>query len=229
MAEGRFVAYYRVSTEKQGRSGLGLDAQREAVTSFLNGGRWELIAEFTETETGKGSNALAKRPQLRAALEHARKHKATLVIAKLDRLARNVAFIAQLMEASVDFIAVDNPTVSRLTLHILAAVAEHEREMISERTKAALAAAKSRGTKLGANGAALAEANKQAAIARLADTAPRLAALRAEGLSVRRIAAVLNEEGVPSPGGGAWHVANVHRALQRLGSLEPAMEGAASL
>ncbi|UTP41437.1 recombinase family protein [Phenylobacterium sp. LH3H17] len=216
MAEGRFVAYYRVSTEKQGRSGLGLDAQREAVATYLNGGHWQLLAEFTETETGKGSNALAKRPQLRAALEHAKKHKATLVIAKLDRLARNVAFIAQLMEAGVDFIAVDNPTANRLTLHILAAVAEHEREMISERTKAALAAAKARGQVLGRNGANLALRNKAVAAERLQPIAADLNALRDEGLSVRGIAAALNERGIPSPGGAGWHAANTHRALKRL-------------
>lgn len=216
MAAGKFVAYYRVSTEKQGRSGLGLEAQRDAVLGYLNGGQWDLVAEFTETETGKGSNALTRRPQLRAAVEHARKHKATLVIAKLDRLARNVAFIAQMMEAGVDFIAVDNPTANRLTLHILAAVAEHEREMISERTKAALAAAKARGTKLGQNGAILAKQNKAAAQQRLAPISGRLAELRAERTSMRKMVAVLNAEGVPSPAGGAWHLANLHRALVRL-------------
>src|SRR5438874_8173114 len=107
--EGRFVAYYRVSTQEQGRSGLGLAAQEQAVRDYLNGGAWELAGAFTEMETGKGSNALSKRPQLRAALDMARKAKATLVIAKLDRLARNVAFIAGLMETGVPFVAVDMP------------------------------------------------------------------------------------------------------------------------
>jgi DNA invertase Pin-like site-specific DNA recombinase len=216
MAEGRYIAYYRVSTEKQGRSGLGLEAQRDAVMSYLNGGHWDLIAEFTETETGKGSNALAKRPQLRAALEHARKHKATLVIAKLDRLARNVAFIAQLMEAGVDFIAVDNPTANRLTLHILAAVAEHEREMISERTKAALAAAKARGTVLGRHGRVLAKSNREAALARAIPYKAPLQRMQAEGLSMREMVRRLNDAGVTSPGGGRWHLANLHRALSRV-------------
>jgi DNA invertase Pin-like site-specific DNA recombinase len=187
-------------------------------------GAWELAAEFTETETGKSADALAKRPQLRAALDHARKHKATLVIAKLDRLARNVAFIAQLMEASVEFIAVDNPTANRLILHILAAVAEHEREMISERTKAALAAAKARGTRLGRNGAVLAKANQRAALERLQNAAPRLRALKFDGLSVRGIAAALNAEGVHSPGGGAWHPENVHRALSAFLRLPSGLE-----
>jgi DNA invertase Pin-like site-specific DNA recombinase len=216
MAEGRFVSYLRVSTDRQGRSGLGLEAQREAVTGYLNGGRWELIAEFVEHETGKGSNALAKRPQLRAALALAKKQRATLVIAKLDRLSRNMAFTATLMDAGVDFVAVDNPHASRLTLHILAAVAEHEREMIAERTKAALAASKARGTVLGAHGKVLAEQRKAEAVDRLAPVTDRLRALKAEGLTMRAIAQRLNAEGVVSPAGGTWQSGNVHRALARL-------------
>src|SRR6187397_2824308 len=141
----RFVAYYRVSTDRQGKSGLGLEAQRKAILDYLNGGAWQLTAEFVEVESGKHSD----RPQLVAALETCRKHKAKLVIAKLDRLSRNLAFIATLMESGVEFIAVDNPHANKLTVHILAAVAQHEREMISERTKAALAAAKKRGQQLG--------------------------------------------------------------------------------
>ena len=144
-AARRFVAYYRVSTDRQGRSGLGLEAQQKAVRDYLNGGAWELVGEFVEVESGKHAN----RPELARALEACRKQKAKLVIAKLDRLSRNLAFIATLMDAGVEFVAVDNPHASRLTLHILAAVAEHERVAISERTKAALAAAKARGTRLG--------------------------------------------------------------------------------
>jgi DNA invertase Pin-like site-specific DNA recombinase len=216
MAEGRFVSYLRVSTNRQGRSGLGLEAQRKAVTTYLNGGRWDLVAEFVEHETGKGSNALAKRPQLRAALALAKKQRATLVIAKLDRLSRNMAFTAQLMDAGVDFVAVDNPHASRLTLHILAAVAEHEREMIAERTKAALAASKARGTVLGAHGKVLAEQRKAEALDRLASVAGRLQALKAEGLTMRAIADRLNGEGIASPGGGVWQAGNVHRSLARL-------------
>ena len=140
---GRFVAYYRVSTDKQGQSGLGLDAQRQAVMNYLNGGPWKLVDEFTEVESGN-SNA---RPQLQKALAACRRHKAKLVIAKLDRLSRNLAFIATLMDSGVEFVATDNPHANKLTVHILAAVAEHEREAISERTKAALAAAKRRGVK----------------------------------------------------------------------------------
>src|SRR5215471_9744339 len=142
---GKFVAYYRVSTARQGRSGLGLEAQQAAVRAHLNGGRWKLVAEITEIETGKR----ADRPKLAEALKLCRIHGATLIIAKLDRLARNVAFISALMESDVEFEAVDFPQANRLTIHIMAAVAEHEAKMISERTKVALAAAKARGTKLG--------------------------------------------------------------------------------
>src|SRR6516165_4391847 len=137
---GKFVAYFRVSTDRQGKSGLGLEAQREAVMNFLNGGPWALVGEFTEVESGKR----ADRPQLEKALAACKRQKAKLVIAKLDRLSRNLAFVATLMESGVEFVAVDNPHANKLTVHILAAVAQHEREMISERTKAALAAAKKR-------------------------------------------------------------------------------------
>src|SRR6266550_4520689 len=140
-----FVAYYRVSTDAQGRSGLGLEAQREAVARHVGGASGRIIAEFEEIESGKKND----RPKIAAAISTSRLKRATLVIAKLDRLARNVAFVSNLMESGVDFVACDNPHATRLTIHILAAVAEHEREMISERTKAALAAAKARGVKLG--------------------------------------------------------------------------------
>jgi DNA invertase Pin-like site-specific DNA recombinase len=216
MADGKFVAYYRVSTAQQGQSGLGLDAQRDAVMRYLSNGGWPPLAEYTEVETGKGANALDRRPQLQAALAFARKHKATLIIAKLDRLARNVAFISEMMEAKVEFIAVDNPHATRLTLHILAAVAEHERDMISQRTKAALAAAKARGRVLGANGHVLADQNKAEAVDRLAPIAERLRAFKAEGLTLRRIADTLNADGIASPGGASWHPGNVQRALARI-------------
>src|SRR5262249_45376622 len=142
---GKFFSYLRVSTDKQGERGYGLDAQRQAVETYLNGGSWELLGEFVEIESGKRSD----RPQLAAALAACKKHKARLVIAKLDRLARNVAFIANLMDGKVDFVCCDMPEATRLTIHVLAAVAEHEREMIAERTKAGLRAAKARGVVLG--------------------------------------------------------------------------------
>ena len=134
MARGRFVAYYRVSTAKQGASGLGLEAQQESVRSYLNGGRWTMVDEVTEVESGKRND----RPALAQALSLCRLHGATLIIAKLDRLARNVNFISNLMESKVEFTAVDFPQANRLTIHILAAVAEHEALMISQRTRAAL-------------------------------------------------------------------------------------------
>ena len=145
MANGRFISYLRVSTVRQGASGLGLEAQREAVSRYLNGGHWQLVQEIVEVESGKRND----RPAIAEALRLCRLHKATLVIAKLDRLARNVHFISSLMESGVDFTACDFPEANRLTVHILAAVAEHEASMISARTKAALKAAKARGVALG--------------------------------------------------------------------------------
>ena len=139
------VAYYRVSTDKQGQSGLGLDSQRAAVARYV-AGKGELIAEYTEIESGKSH---LNRPQLKQAVEACKKQHAKLIIAKLDRLARNVHFISGLMESAVEFCAVDMPQANRLTVHIMAAIAEHEREMISARTKTALDQAKARGTKLG--------------------------------------------------------------------------------
>ena len=216
MTSRKYVEYRRVSSAAQGASGLGLEAQQEAVSRYVAGGDWTCVGTFTEVETGKGSNALDKRPQLRAALELARRHKATVIFAKLDRLARNVHFISGLMESGVDFIAVDNPNATRLTLHILAAVAEHEREMISQRTKAALAAAKARGTRLGAHGATLATQRRAEALDRLAPLESRLTELR-RTMGVRRIAETLMAEGVAAPGGGAtWSKSLVHNALRRL-------------
>jgi DNA invertase Pin-like site-specific DNA recombinase len=185
---------------------LGLDAQREAVMNYLNGGRWSLVDEFTEIESGKS----ADRPELRRALAACKKQRARLVIAKLDRLSRNLAFIATLMESGVEFVAVDNPHANKLTVHILAAVAQHEREMISERTKAALQAAKKRGQRLGNPG--IAEAAKLGRAA-LKANARRFAAnvrpiideiVRAGATSHNAIAAKLNERNVRTARGGVW-------------------------
>ncbi len=211
--EGDFVAYFRVSTAQQGRSGLGLEAQRAAVASYLNGGKWELIGEFTEVESGKRKN----RPQLQAALALCRKHKATLVIAKLDRLARNLHFISGLMESRTNFVAVDMPMANRLTVHILAAVAEEEARAISARTKAALASAKARGVKLGLNGAKLAKANAAAARKSATQLKPLISSLQSAGIvTVRGIMNALNERKVPTPQGKRWHIPSVHRLLSRL-------------
>ena len=141
----RTINYYRVSTAKQGRSGLGLDAQRSAVEAFCASRGWVKLEEYKEQESGKRND----RPELAKALHHAKVSGATLVIAKLDRLSRNVAFLAQLQEAGVDFVAADMPDANELTIHIMAAMAQAERKAISKRTKEALAAAKARGTKLG--------------------------------------------------------------------------------
>lgn len=227
MTTGRFIAYYRVSTDKQGRSGLGLEAQRQAVADYLNGGRWKMVAEFTEVESGKRKD----RPKLTEAIAACRVYGATLVIAKLDRLARNVAFVSNLMESGVDFVAVDFPQANRLTVHVLAAVAEHEREMISARTKAALAAAKARTGKnrkeiggrrhnshvihrLGVPKSLATRAAKAQDFA--ANLGPMLSQIRAGGATtVRAIADALNERGVPTRRGGAWGPSQVQRLLER--------------
>ena len=214
---GKFVAYYRVSTDQQGASGLGLEAQRKAVKTYLDGGPWRLVAQHTEVESGKRTD----RPELAKALAACRKHKAKLIIAKLDRLSRNLAFIATLMDSGVEFIAVDNPHANKLTIHILAAVAQHEREAISERTKAALAAAKARGKKLG--GPRLAQARKKSIAARsaAADTfaanlRPIIEQIRASGISsLRGVAKALNARGVRTARGNEWTAMQVSNVLER--------------
>lgn len=225
MANGKFISYLRVSTARQGESGLGLEAQRAAVTAYLNSGKESLIREIVEIESGKRSD----RPALAIALKLCRQQKATLVIAKLDRLARNVHFISGLMEAGVEFVAVDMPHANRLTVHILAAVAEDEAHRISQRTKEALAAAKARGTRLGgrrvsaARFAAIAAegrkvAAKAAALRRNA-YAPAVREARSAGAtSLRELAAHLNNLNVEAPRGGAWSAGQVHRLMPWLDS-----------
>lgn len=210
---GKFVAYYRVSTAQQGKSGLGLEAQQAAVRAYLNGGNWQLSGEFTEVESGKRKN----RPQLAAALALCKKQKATLVIAKLDRLARNLHFISGLMEAHINFVAVDMPTANRLTVHILAAVAEEEARAISARTKAALASAKERGIVLGANGAVLGAQNHQEASKRAEDLKSTVTELQSAGFNtVRSLAQELNRRGIKTAQNRLWHKTSVHRLLKRL-------------
>jgi DNA invertase Pin-like site-specific DNA recombinase len=230
MANGKFVAYYRVSTVRQGMSGLGLDAQREATTRYLNGGSWELAGEFTETETGKGADALVKRPQLRAALELCRKTGARLLIAKLDRLARNVHFVSGLMESKVKFVAVDLPDANELTIHIMAAFAEHEAKRISERTKDALRAAKARGVVgsgprkglplvLGATGPANLKPNIEAR-QRVADDFAAslsnvLAGFKSAGMTQRAMVRELNSLGIKTARGAEWSLIQLQRVLKR--------------
>ncbi len=206
---GKFVSYLRVSTDRQGERGYGIEAQRKAVADYLDGGNWQLLGEFVEVESGKRND----RPELAKALAACKKHRATLVIAKLDRLARNVAFIANLMDGKVDFVCCDMPQATRLTIHVLAAVAEHEREMIAARTKAGLAAAKARGVRL-AN-VDLAGANRGAALDRAAQLRPIFTELG--GLSARAAAEELNRRGVQTPSEGRWHAATVIRVRERLG------------
>ena len=223
MAQGRFVAYYRVSTDRQGRSGLGLEAQQEAVRSYLDGGSWQLVEEVVEVESGKRND----RPKLAEALKLCRLHGATLIIAKLDRLARNVAFVSNLMESGVDFVAVDFPQANRLTVHILAAVAEHEAAMISQRTRAALAAAKARGKRLGGDrgnitavsglgNQASAAVRRQRADKRAGDLVPLIRSIQAGGASLRQVAAELTRRGITAARGGRWSAVQVKRVLERV-------------
>lgn len=223
MTKGNFVAYYRVSTDKQGRSGLGLEAQEKAVRDFLNGGSWRLVASFTEIESGRNNG----RPELGKALAACRVHNATLVIAKLDRLSRNAHFLLGLQEAGVKFVAVDMPHADNFTVGILAMVAQKEAEMISQRTKAALAAAKARGVKLGGNRGNLTktertQGNENSIIARKAkanDRAQDLAPILTEfkGMSLNTMANELNHRGISSPRGSAWTAMSIRRELIRLG------------
>lgn len=210
---GNFVAYYRVSTDEQGRSGLGLEAQKKAVKDFLNGGEWKLVAEFTEVESG----GKIDRPELEKALRLCKRQKATLVIAKLDRLARNVHFISGLMERGVKFCAVEFPNADPFMLHVHAAMGEHERRLISQRTKAGLERAKARGVKLGRNGKALAKQNAARAKAQAKELRPVIRKFRKKGLeTTRAIAAALNDQGIPSARGGQWHPQTVSLLLKRI-------------
>jgi len=222
MARGTFVAYYRVSTARQGRSGLGLEAQKRAVSDFLNGGSWELLAEFVEVESGKVDD----RPQLEQALATCDLSGATLVVAKLDRLSRNLAFLAKLQDSGVRFVAADIPEANELTIHIMAAVAQAERKAISTRTKEALAAAKARGVRLGGDRgnpedlrkgpAKSADVRSRRARERAAKVKRQIESITnaAEGLSLRQIALALNERGITAPRGGRWHASQVRAVLQ---------------
>jgi DNA invertase Pin-like site-specific DNA recombinase len=219
MTTGKFISYLRVSTQRQGKSGLGLDAQRAAVSDYLNGGKWKLVEEVVEVESGKRSD----RPALTKALSLCRVHNAVLLVAKLDRLARNVAFISSLMESGVEFVAVDLPQANKLTVHVMAAMAEYEAQAISARTKAALAAAKVRGVKLGGyrwnvrsvalkGNAAGIQVRTAKAHKRASDLFPVLTAIQEEGASsLRAIAASLNERGIKAPRGGDWSATQVQR------------------
>ena len=214
----RYVAYYRVSTDRQGKSGLGLEAQRQAVADYLAGNGAVVVEDFTEVESGKR----ADRPELARALQTAKRHKATLVIAKLDRLSRNLAFIVNLLESGVDFRCADMPEANRTMLQLWAVMAEWERGMISARTKAALQAAKARGIKLGSpspgKGGALGAAAQRASADQFAANAkPIIAEIQRAGIhSLRGIATALTARGIPTARGGAWGGTTVRRVLQRV-------------
>jgi DNA invertase Pin-like site-specific DNA recombinase len=217
------IAYYRVSTQRQGRSGLGLEAQRTAVARFAETESIAIVGEFTEVETGKGADALDRRPQLAAALAAARWEKCPVLVAKLDRLSRDVAFIAGLMAQRVPFIVAELGTdADPFMLHLYAALAEKERRQISERTRAALAGRKERGAKLGnprnASDAAAAGRRAQIAAAEAFATTvlPIVTSLQKAGVtSYRGIAAALNGRGVRAARGGRWQVSNVRNLLTR--------------
>lgn len=225
MATGRFISYLRVSTERQGRSGLGLEAQRASIDVFLNGGNWQLLGEFIEVESGKRDD---NRPQLHAALDACQAKGATLLIAKLDRLSRDAHFLLGLQKAGVSFVAVDMPSANEMTVGIMALVAQEERRAISRRTKDALSAAKARGVKLGnpANLSATAAAKgrqvgTETIVAQADDFArrrfARISQLQEEGQSLREIAKALNEEGILTARGkaGGWSAQSVKNVLQR--------------
>lgn len=219
MNSRKYIGYVRVSTERQGASGLGIEAQLESVRRYTRQQNGELVTVYTEVETGKGVNALEKRPVLKEALEHCKDIGATLIVAKLDRLARSVAFIANLMESGASFVACDNPTANELTVHILAAVAQAEVRAISTRTKEALERAKARGVKLGSpigwnnvNGLRVKDANAFAETIR-----PVITKFYNDGLSLKAIASELNNKGVKTSTGKEWSKLQVKRVVERLG------------
>jgi DNA invertase Pin-like site-specific DNA recombinase len=216
------VAYVRVSTNQQGRSGLGVEAQREALSRFAQSEGLDLAAEFVEVETGKGSDALDRRPQLAAALARARALRCPVAVSKLDRLSRDVHFISGLMTHRVPFVVADlGPDVDPFVLHLFAALAEKERALISGRTKSALAAAKAKGVKLGNPRIEAARSRAVASLQAEADRAasnvlPFIAEIRRSGATtLRAIAEALNARGVPTPRGGRWHAMSVRNVLAR--------------
>lgn len=229
MANGKYVAYFRVSTQKQGDSGLGLEAQQEAVNNYLNGGKWKLVGQFTEVESGTDND----RPALDKALAACRLYRATLVIAKLDRLSRDTEFLLHIVNGSSEggVVFCDLPTVpegplGKFFTTQMAAVAELEAGLISMRTKAALAAAKARGTVLGRPNSDIAKyaakglkasllVRRERAAINAADVIPIIEMIREEGtIALRGIAASLNERHIPAPRGGEWSAAQVMRVLR---------------
>jgi DNA invertase Pin-like site-specific DNA recombinase len=209
------IAYIRVSTARQGKSGLGLEAQQEALARFAEAEGYKLLQTFDEVETGKGADALDRRPQLAAALKAAKQHKAPIIVAKLDRLSRDVHFISGLMSHKTPFIVAElGADADPFMLHLYAALAEKERRVISQRTKDALAAKKAQGVKLGGLNAGGIR-KRDEALERAEQLRPIFAELA--GKSARAIAGILNERAIPTPAGGAWHNVTVLRVMKRLG------------
>lgn len=219
-----FIGYYRVSTKQQGLDGNGMAAQRETVRRFVESQQGVLEADFAEVETGKKTSE--DRPQLAAALAHAKKTKGVLVIAKLDRLARNAAFLLRLQDSGVDFVCCDCPNADKFTVGILALLAQRERELISERTRSALAAAKSKGVKLGTPlpekaVAAMVAANKVAKDQFASKVRPIIEDIKAAGVStLQGIADCLNRRGISTRNGKAWYPASVRTILRGWGQLQ---------
>jgi DNA invertase Pin-like site-specific DNA recombinase len=217
-----FIAYVRVSTDKQGKSGLGIEAQKQALERFAATESFELGRVYVEVETGKGSDALDRRPQLAAALKEARRQRCSIAVAKLDRLSRDVHFISGLTAHRVPFLVADlGPDVDPFILHLFAALAQKERALISKRTTEALAAAKARGTVLGNPHI---EQAREKAVAEIIDRADQRAAnlipliseiQKAGATSLRQIADALNARGISSPRGGDWHATSVRNMLAR--------------
>ena len=222
MASKRLIGYVRVSTAKQGHSGLGIEAQREALERFAASEGFQILRVFVEVETGKGSDALDRRPQLAAALSEARRQRCSVAVAKLDRLSRDVHFISGLMAHRVPFVVAElGPDVDPFILHLFAALAQKERAMISARTKAALAAAKARGVTLGSPELPKARKNAVTTIKALADqhaanVVPIIREIRRAGAtSLHQIAEALNARGITTPRGGQWYASSVRNVLER--------------
>lgn len=220
MSTKQFVAYYRVSTQKQGNSGLGLEAQENAVANHLKENDCELMAAFTEIETGKGANALEKRPQLRSALNLCRKSGATLIIAKLDRLARNVHFVSGLIESGCDFIASDMPHANKVMIQMHAVMSEWERDQISLRTKNALRVAKQRGIVLGVSGPANLKSNIEKRKLDSLNFALKLSSLiksfQAIKMSQRDIVSQLNILNIKTIKGNEWSLVQLQRVISKI-------------
>ncbi len=231
--EGRFVSYLRVSTAKQGINGLGIEAQRQAISNYLNGGKWILIKEYVEQESGRRAD---NRPMLKAALETCQRTRATLLIARLDRLSRNVAFIANLLDSGVQFVAVDNPHANTMTLQILSVMAQYEREVLSKRTKAALAAARSRGVSLGSPAGLSREAMQKgrgvSVMVRKAKADeyakrmhPIIMKCRSEGMSLHAIARRLTADKELTPRGKElWDAGTVRQVIIRVEKMSQCSE-----